>query len=229
MGGTPEAAERTSGRRGRWRARMAVGVAALALVAACMGADPRAGARHRWWSGLGPVLPHDTFPADCTLCHEGSGWNQLRADFTFDHGEQTGVALHGEHEQAQCLRCHNDRGPVDVFAARGCGGCHEDLHQGDLGNDCARCHGESSWHELDGVALHLRTRFPLSGAHARVACHQCHPGASVGNFMPADPSCVTCHRADLARAANPPHLALGFVDRCDRCHLPTNWHAAELK
>jgi len=60
------------------------GVAAVA-VAACVGADPRAGARHRWWAGLGPVLPHDSFPGDCALCHQGIGWNELRDDFSFDH------------------------------------------------------------------------------------------------------------------------------------------------
>lgn len=198
-----------------------------AALFACMGADPRAGARHRWWSRLGPVLPHEEFPADCSLCHEGSGWKDLRDDFSFDHLAETGVALEGGHASAQCLRCHNDRGPVDVFAARGCAGCHEDVHQGDLGSDCARCHDERGWRPDDLYAQHTRSRFPLSGAHARVACHRCHPGASVGNFVPNDPSCVTCHRKDLARAINPPHLALGYVDRCDRCHLPTDWRQAE--
>ena len=32
------------------------------------------------------------------------------------------VALRGAHAQAGCLLCHNDRGPVQQFAARGCGG-----------------------------------------------------------------------------------------------------------
>jgi hypothetical protein len=39
---------------------------------------------------------------------------------------------------------------------------------------------------------------------------------------------VTCHRADLARAINPPHLGLGWVDRCDRCHQPIDWSLAEI-
>lgn len=204
------------------------GIAAV-VVAACVGADPRAGIRHRWWAGLGPVLPHDSFPGDCARCHQGRGWNELREDFSFDHEAETGVALVGAHDRAQCLRCHNDRGPVGVFAAKGCGGCHEDRHQGDLGSDCARCHQQETWRPDDMVGAHTRSRFPLSGAHVRVACHQCHPGAFVGNFVPTDPSCVTCHRADLARANNPPHIALGWTDRCDRCHLPTDWHQAEIK
>ncbi len=213
--------------RRRWRAGLFAATAVT--IAACVGADPRAGARHRWWTGLGPVLPHESFPADCGICHEGSGWNTMRADFDFDHAKETGVALEGAHAQAQCLRCHNDRGPVDVFAAKGCGGCHEDVHGGDLGSDCARCHQPDTWQPSGQLEAHARSRFPLSGAHSRVACHQCHPGAFVGNFVPNDPSCVTCHRADLARANNPPHLALGFVDRCDRCHLPTDWRLAESK
>lgn len=209
------------------RLRAALFACAAIAVAACMGADPRAGTRHRWWAGLGPVLPHESFPSDCALCHEGAGWNELRVDFAFDHAAETGVALEGAHAQAQCLRCHNDRGPVDVFAAKGCGGCHDDVHGGDLGNDCARCHQQESWRPEAQLEAHARSRFPLSGAHARVACHRCHPGAFAGNFIPNDPSCVTCHRDDLARALNPPHVALGYVDRCDRCHLPTDWRQAE--
>ena len=36
------------------------------------------------------------------------------------------------------------------------------------------------------------------------------------------------HAGDLARANNPDHLALGFVNRCDACHKPTFWNDAEL-
>ncbi|MEZ6021278.1 MAG: hypothetical protein R3F17_14660 [Planctomycetota bacterium] len=48
-----------------------------------------------WWRGLGPVMPHDSFPADCSLCHLGGDWNTIRADFEFDHTAETGYALEG--------------------------------------------------------------------------------------------------------------------------------------
>ena len=203
-------------------------LAVVAAIGACVMPDSKGGERHRWWAQLGPVLPHDSFPADCKLCHVGDGWNELTAHFQFDHKKETGVPLNGAHADASCLRCHNDRGPVSVFASKGCVGCHEDVHQGDLGVNCVKCHGEDDWRMTDAVAMHDRTRFSLIGMHATVACHLCHPGSLEGNFVPTDTECVTCHRKDLARANNPPHVALGFVDHCDRCHMPTSWRDAEF-
>ena len=56
-----------------------------ALIAACALNSPRGVEQHRWWSGLGPVLPHTSFPADCKLCHQGTGWNEFVIGFAFDH------------------------------------------------------------------------------------------------------------------------------------------------
>ncbi len=202
-------------------------VAALSSLAlACAMQGPGSVSRHRWWAGLGPVIPHDNFPADCRLCHVGGDWHTLTADFEFDHEAETGVPLLGAHAEARCLRCHNDRGPVEVFAAKGCAGCHEDIHQGDLGQNCTQCHREQTWQPFGMVELHQRTRFPLVGVHAVTACHRCHPGAEVGNFIPTDTECVTCHVSDLNRTTN--HFAFGWVERCDRCHKPTSWKDAEL-
>ena len=205
-------------------------LAALAgyVVVACAISRPGAGPQNGWWEGNGPVVPHDSFPADCSLCHEGRSWRELRADFTFDHEAETGVALTGSHLFAKCLRCHNDRGPVATFVAKGCAGCHEDVHVGQLGQQCLECHDEVSWVPHGAFELHFRTRFPLVGVHAVVPCWRCHVGAEVGRFVPTDPQCVTCHRDDLNAAKNPNHIALNWVDRCNRCHRPTDWSDAEF-
>jgi hypothetical protein len=197
-------------------------------LGACLASDPEGVKQHLWWSGLGPVLPHESFPADCALCHEGNDWQGVRADFTFDHEHETGYALAGAHARAACLLCHNDRGPVAVFARQGCAGCHEDVHFGELGADCTRCHTESTWQPFGQLELHAKTRFPLLGVHATTACHRCHQGAELGRFVPTDTECVTCHQSDLLRANNPNHINLGWVDRCDRCHLPRTWEQAEI-
>lgn len=181
---------------------------------------------HGWWRARGPVVPHDSFPADCSLCHAEGDWKTLRADFTFDHAAQTGVALEGAHAKAECLRCHNDRGPVASFAARGCAGCHEDIHQGHAGSECSTCHTQGDWRPSPEIANHSRTRFPLIGAHAATACWRCHPGAQLGRFDHADPECLSCHASDLARAVAPNHLAQGWTSGCDRCHIPTSWTGA---
>jgi hypothetical protein len=209
-------------------ARLAGAAAVLALVLACVTRGPEGVRAHLWWAGLGPVLPHDTFPADCALCHVGDDWQSMKDDFEFDHAAETGVPLLGAHARATCLYCHNDRGPVAAFAREGCAGCHEDIHLGELGSDCVRCHHERTWEPQGQVELHRQTRFPLVGVHASTACHRCHPGAEVGDFVPANPECVTCHASDLARTQVPDHFGLGWTDRCDRCHLPRTWQHAEI-
>lgn len=201
----------------------------LVLLAACIAQGTRTGSLHRWWAGLGPVLPHDTFPADCKLCHVGDTWDRLVDDFEFDHEHDTGVALVGAHRKAQCLRCHNDRGPVSVFQERGCIGCHEDYHRGDLGPNCSACHDQETWRPRGQIERHNRTRFPLTGVHALTACQRCHVGARVGKYLPLDTACLSCHADDLANAVNPPHIGLGWVDNCHRCHIPTQWNQANVR
>jgi hypothetical protein len=135
-----------------------------------------------WDPRNGPVVPHDKFPADCSICHTGKDWTSIKKDFSFDHEKQTGVPLNGAHKTATCLMCHNDRGPVAQFAQKGCAGCHTDPHRGNLGRMCGDCHQEQSWKPKQPIVAHNRTRFPLVGAHASTACFRCHPGAQVGNF-----------------------------------------------
>ncbi len=202
--------------------------AACLTVAACVSHGGDSASLRLWWAGFGPVLPHDTFPGDCSLCHEGGDWSSVRSDFTFDHEAETGVPLNGAHADATCIRCHNDRGPAGVFASRGCAGCHEDVHQGSLGQGCSDCHSEANWYPRGQYEMHRRTRFPLVGVHATTSCQRCHPGSSVGRFTPTDTECVSCHASDLARATNPNHAGLGWTDRCDRCHLPRTWNQAEI-
>ncbi len=208
----------------RWNALL-LALSLLGILAACV----RLGSRRSdappqgWWAARGPVVPHDGFPADCSLCHVGDGWHEVREDFVFDHLAVTGTPLEGAHARAECLRCHNDRGPAAVFAARGCAGCHEDVHRAQLGQDCAQCHEQEDWRPRQEIASHQRTRFPLVGAHASVACWRCHAGGEVGTFTPLDTACVSCHADDAARASDPDHAALGFTDDCERCHVPISW------
>ena len=85
-------------------------------------------APNQWQKARGPVVPHDSFPRDCSLCHEGSSWHAIKKDFVFDHAKETGVALVGAHQAAECLRCHNDRGPVANFSQHGCVGSPQGTH-----------------------------------------------------------------------------------------------------
>lgn len=182
-----------------------------------------------WWAARGPVVPHDSFPADCTLCHAGSDWNTIREDFEFDHEAETGVPLTGAHARAECIRCHNDRGPVEVFAARGCAGCHENVHRGQLGDRCVDCHSDQDWRPHESIAEHARTGFPLIGAHAGVTCWMCHASAEEGVFTGVSTDCASCHAGDALAAASVDHLAQGWTTSCDDCHAPIAWTQSGFK
>ena len=212
-----------------WTAKKLVAglLAAMAVGALlnCRLDAPRQGWSRRW----GPLVPHKTFPADCGICHVTQGWNVLRKDFSFDHEKETGYPLKGAHAGAACLRCHNDRGPVQSYIARGCGGCHPDPHTSSLGLDCQRCHEQIRWRPTGLIAEHARTRFPLFGAHAVAPCENCHPGAPAGQFRGAPVQCDLCHRAELARATSPDHAASGWITDCQRCHTPLGWERAFVR
>jgi hypothetical protein len=76
-------------------------------------------------------------PAACGDCHNTVDWKAWR----FDHDLRTDFALTGKHKGLVCSACHNRPGdPGDV--AIQCGACHrrDDIHRGEFGDDCARCH-----------------------------------------------------------------------------------------
>ncbi len=209
-------------------ARLCAALVAIAVLVAYGCALVQSNVASNEWDAdrWGPLVPHKSFPGDCSVCHRSDGWDQLRDDFSFDHEKETGVALVGAHAGAACLRCHNDRGPVSLYMARGCAGCHVDPHESSLGSDCRHCHGELNWQPTGLIAHHARTRFPLTGVHLGTACDRCHVGARIGDFKGAPVACHLCHQSDVARATNPNHVMNGFTRNCQQCHAPTGWSPA---
>lgn len=202
---------------------MAVGLAVvlMLLLVRCDALFPRQSWNLEW----GTMVPHKTFPGDCGVCHVPERWDIIREDFAFDHEKETGYALEGAHNLAACLRCHNDRGPVTIYLARGCGGCHVDPHQGTLGIECQGCHNQDSFEPTGLVTDHARTRFPLEGAHAITPCESCHERSVVGEFRGAPVECHLCHQRDAAKA-QPNHVLNGWQYDCQRCHDLVTWNQA---
>lgn len=207
----------------------------LVLLALCfaLAPSPSSAARKksvpeqlRWNKDWGPMVPHKKFPRDCGICHLPKSWDEMRPDFKYDHKKETGYALEGAHAHASCLRCHNDRGPVASYKARGCAGCHPDAHKNAMGMDCARCHNQETWEfrvaKGDQAAEHAaRTRFPLFGVHATLRCEECHKRASAGDFRGAPRDCFQCHRDAFPRGPN--HVASNFPHDCRPCHRSGVW------
>ncbi|MBI4714822.1 MAG: cytochrome c3 family protein [Nitrospirae bacterium] len=80
---------------------------------------------------------HDAATGQCSTCHTEEIWE--RKDF--DHRKDTGFALQGAHVKAKCLDCHRKA----LFSSKTptlCGVCHrpDDIHSGELGPKCDRCH-----------------------------------------------------------------------------------------
>jgi hypothetical protein len=68
---------------------------------------------------------------------------------------------------------------------------------------------------------HFRTGFPLSGAHERVQCEDCHVR---GIFAGTPIQCSVCHgtASEFATSRKPPnHVATSH--RCEDCHVTGSW------
>jgi nitrate/TMAO reductase-like tetraheme cytochrome c subunit len=108
---------------------------------------------------------------------------------------------------SSCLQCHDGS-----TASNQCSTCHTAPHE--ARGECSNCHNQQNW----GNAEMTTHPFPRDGAHAELACRDCHvskpgveniPGTSMGK---ADPACVSCHGDKHG----------GLTD-CAQCHTPTAW------
>jgi hypothetical protein len=73
----------------------------------------------------------------CARCHSANGWRI----WEFDHGKETHFALTGAHSKVTCAGCHKQ--PADqVKLDTACAYCHtqDDVHLGQYGRQCSRCH-----------------------------------------------------------------------------------------
>ena len=79
---------------------------------------------------------------DCAACHSPNGWKI----WEFDHAKESGFALTGAHRKIACNDCHREP-PKKVKLATDCASCHEkdDVHVGEFGRQCQRCHTTSSF------------------------------------------------------------------------------------
>ena len=146
---------------------------------------------------------------DCAECHREDGWKQNQ----FDHDKDTNFPLRGSHEKLDCQNCHTARGKRDKLKT-GCYDCHQedDVHQGQEGEACDRCHNEQGWRS-EVFFDHDLTRFPLIGLHAVTTCEECH---LTSEYKEAPLECNECHESDDVHKGR-----LG--PECGLCHNPNGW------
>ena len=91
---------------------------------------------------------------NCGQCHTPNAWTLWQ----FDHTQQTAFKLTGKHQGLACAACHAP-GSDPAKTPQLCGGCHrqQDIHNGEFGPRCERCHNTSDFHELDLNGLNRDT------------------------------------------------------------------------
>jgi hypothetical protein len=188
--------------------------------------------------------------ANCARCHPDHGGRDFAmvawpggSEEKFDHAK-TGFALTGKHATTECKQCHsskNMKGEVAALVKRdkrghswmgldqSCATCHDDVHKGSFGKDCETCHTTTAFRPVTTFD-HARTKFALTGKHAKVACASCHEAAHLtlkhdakGRPIPLykplpHAECSACH-AD-------PHKG-SFGPACSRCHSTADFHRVE--
>jgi hypothetical protein len=183
-----------------------------------------------WTAGALPVAaqtmpdnPHGSFRADCRICHDAESWTPATIGPEFDHA-RFGFPLDDAHKNVPCLLCHLTL-EFDTATGTTCAGCHDDVHLGELGSDCERCHTTRNFVDrADEVRSHRATRFPLTGVHLTLDCAACHEsGGATLRFVNTPVECEACHRDDYARTTNPDHVAASFPTDCAQCHSPYSW------
>lgn len=185
----------------------------------------------------------------CESCHDVSGFRPAR--YAMDEHQKTAYPLTGAHRAVPCDACHKAlsgdarrripgvrvaAGSVIPFrfASTRCLDCHRDPHRGQVdrylkAGGCESCHVTESWREAR--VDHAKTRFPLTGGHARTSCAACHRKAAAPGAAPAalvltgiPVTCEACHQ-DPHRGQ---FVANGKLAACDRCHTTENLKATRF-
>jgi len=145
----------------------------------------------------------------CEKCHSSKRWKEVR----FDHTKDTDFPLHGKHAKLSCESCHKGSVYKEELDQK-CYSCHrlEDVHKGQEGRQCDRCHNEKDWGQ-EVIFEHHLPRFPLVGQHAVAPCEECHLSAA---FRGVTMKCAKCHQSDDVHKKQ-----LGLA--CGRCHNPNAW------
>jgi hypothetical protein len=188
---------------------------------------------------------------DCSACHGETHFSPTR--FTLAMHDSTTFPLAGAHLATPCGRCHPalpgaTAGSGAVRFRQGdrtCAGCHRDEHGGQFAGRlvrgarpvagpaasnvtrCEACHGVDAWSPT--TFDHDSTRYPLRGAHRRLACGRCHvrpAGAAAGVPVTYAGLPTTC---DAAGCHTDPHGGQFAARRrggsCTTCHTESAWTA----
>jgi len=160
----------------------------------------------------------------CSNCHDTNRWDS-RTNLYAAHS-RTLFPLLAAHSRVDCEACHAGQAPNQFsLTPTDCVSCHRQdflaastpAHSG-APSDCRRCHGSLpvDWR---GSSFQHPARFALTGAHAQLACQECHTGPA----GTTSPECIACHRGEYQGTRQPNHVQANFPTACAQCHTTTSW------
>ncbi len=190
----------------------------------------------------------------CAACHRdvhagslGAACESCHSSASFKGAAYVHPRFHqffaGRHEGVACVRCHSPGTPADRPSVRAaanptpsaltfkavptaCATCHKDVHNGQLGAACERCHTVDAAKFAAAAFAHQQSRFALTGKHTAVLCEQCHKpestataaaAAATVRFKGVPTECRGCHEdVHLGQVAN----------TCDACHATSSFKVA---
>jgi hypothetical protein len=145
----------------------------------------------------------EEYGSRCLECHDGV--DRMMVEFNHDPY----LPLQGGHQDIACGACHGETYPEGLNAT--CKTCHEDpeIHAGEFGLDCIRCHTDAAWTPAE-LRIHV---FELDHGEeeASEACTSCH----IGTY--AEYTCDSCHDPEEMQAGQ---ILTGVSDiqNCIACH-----------
>jgi Class III cytochrome C family len=168
----------------------------------------------------------------CEACHTVEGWKP--AKFTVQDHATSAYPLEAKHAKVECAKCHIPAGAATRYKIKfaQCTDCHKDAHGGQFAaapllNRCEGCHTVKGFSPSTfTLARHKQTKFALTGAHAAVACADCHTSKRKDGSLPApyhfaDLACTACHE-DVHRGQFREQMSKKRAG-CETCHSVDEW------
>jgi hypothetical protein len=177
---------------------------------------------------------------DCHHDHQGVDYEMIiweDGQDNFDHS-LTGYKLEGKHKPVKCRDCHkaeyisspqrllDKKKKLDrtfLGLDQKCLSCHNDEHRGQMKDDCLSCHNMEGWKPAPGFD-HNKTKYPLTGLHAKVKCEDCHKKVT-DNKYPKDADYLT-YKLEKFDACTDCHKDVHnnrFGADCTKCHTTAGW------
>jgi hypothetical protein len=190
--------------------------------------------------------------SSCESCHTATSFTVA----TYKHARFPEF-FGGQHASITCVQCHRPTSgaappavraaavparDASVVASRpavlnvafkatstSCVACHKDVHLGQVGTECQKCHTIESAKFAAAGFSHATTAFPLTGKHQAAACSVCHKPAT-GAFPAGTGTAVLLKGVQAECRACHQDVHLGQVEnRCDSCHTTQSFSISNYK